>query len=186
MTNFKGPNILEYGGNITHFKLKVDQMIHKQYLRYSHFHNVYPVPLCSHGLNIIAKFRFLYFNRVYHVISVVSLSTNTHNEITFVFVFRVKPGKTKHYLSLHFRFSLPRLLWFCKCTTPWMFPPLDILLEYWIEHVSFGLLYVMFTFPTRIFYRGVPGFASDCPCGVWCRGLTTYFLYVGPLFGNLV
>ena len=33
--------------------------------------------------------------------------------------------------------------------------------------------YVMFTFPTRIFYRGVPGFATDCPCGVWCRGLTT-------------
>ena len=27
-----------------------------------------------------------------------------------------------------------------------MFLPLDILFEYWIEHVSFGLLYVMFTF----------------------------------------
>ena len=38
-----------------------------------------------------------------------------------------------------------------------MFPVLDIFLEYWIEHVTFGLLYVMFTFPTRIFYRGVPG-----------------------------
>ena len=37
---------------------------------------------------------------------------------------------------------------------------------------SFGLLYGMFTFPTRIFYRGVPGFATDCPCGVWCRGLS--------------
>ena len=67
-----------------------------------------------------------------------------------------------------------------------------ILLEYCIalehdsEHVSFGLLYVVFTFPTRIFYRGVPGFATDCPCGVWCRGLTTCPLYVGPLFGNLV
>ena len=47
------------------------------------------------------------------------------------------------------------------------------------------LLYVMFTFPTRIFYRGVPGFATDCPYGVWCRGLTTCPLYVGPLFGNL-
>ena len=72
-----------------------------------------------------------------------------------------------------------------------MFLPLDILLEYWIEHVSVGLFYVMFTFPSRIFYRGVPGFATDCPCGVWCCGLTTYLttyipLYVGPLFGNLV
>ena len=31
-----------------------------------------------------------------------------------------------------------------------------------------------------------PGFATDCPCGVWCRGLTTCLLYVVPLFGNLV
>ena len=84
-------------------------------------------------------------------------------------------------LDLHFR-----LLYICKCTTPWMFPPLDILHEYWIEHVSFGLLYVMFTFPTRIFYRVAPGFTTDCPRGVWCRGLTTYPRYVGPLFGNLV
>ena len=28
---------------------------------------------------------------------------------------------------------------------------------------------VMFTSPTMIFYRGVPGFATDCPCGVWCH-----------------
>ena len=90
------------------------------------------------------------------------------------------------YFDLYFRLPLHKLFWFCKCTTPWMFLPLDILLEYWIEHVSSGLLYVMFTIPTRIFYREVPGFATDCPCGVWCRGLTTCPLYVGPLFGNLV
>ena len=59
-------------------------------------------------------------------------------------------------------------------------------LEYWIEPVTFGLLYVVFTFPTRIFYRGVPGFATDCPCGVWCRGLATCLLYVGLLLGNPV
>ena len=35
-------------------------------------------------------------------------------------------------------------------------------------------------------YRGVSGFATDCPCGVWWRGLTTCLLYVGQLFGNLV
>ena len=67
-----------------------------------------------------------------------------------------------------------------------MFLPLYILLEYWIEHVTIGLLYVMLTFPTRMFYRGVPGFATDCPCGVWCRGLATFLLYVGPHFGNLL
>ena len=42
------------------------------------------------------------------------------------------------------------------------------------------------TFPTRTFYRGVPGFATDCPCGVWCRGLNTCLHYVGSFFGNLV
>ena len=36
------------------------------------------------------------------------------------------------------------------CATPWVFSPLNILLEYWIEHVTFGLLYVVFTFPTGI------------------------------------
>ena len=78
---------------------------------------------------------------------------------------------------------------FPQCNSPYkryMLLSLDILLEYWIEHVIFGLLYVMFTFPTRIFYRGVQGFATDCPYGTWCRGLTTCPLYVGPLFGNLV
>ena len=70
--------------------------------------------------------------------------------------------------------------WFCKCTPPWMFLPLDIPSEYRPEHVTFGLLCVIFKFPSRIFYRRVPGFATDCPCGVWCRGLTTCLLYVGP------
>ena len=66
------------------------------------------------------------------------------------------------------------------CFCPWTFS-LNIGLNMFL-----GLLYVMFTYPTRIFYRGVPGFATDCPCGVWCRGLPTSPLYVGPLFGNLV
>ena len=82
-------------------------------------------------------------------------------------------------VGLHLRLSVTKCFWFCKCSTPWMFLPLDIIREYWIEHVTFGPLYVMFTFPTRIFYREVPGFATDCPCGVWCRGLTTCLLYVG-------
>ena len=60
------------------------------------------------------------------------------------------------------------------------------ILEYWIEYISFELLSVMFTFPTRIFYRAVPGFATDCPCGVKCRGLTICHLYVDQRFGNLV
>ena len=58
--------------------------------------------------------------------------------------------------------------------------------EYWIEHFTFGLFYAIFRFSSSNFYRGVPGFATDCPCGVWCRGLTICLLYIGPRFGNLV
>ena len=32
----------------------------------------------------------------------------------------------------------------------------------------------------------VLGFATDCPCGVWCRGLTTCLLHVDPPFGNRI
>ena len=98
-----------------------------------------------------------------------------------------------HFLlfELHFTLSVTKQQWFCKYETPWMFPLLDILLEYWIigilGWVIIGLLYVMFTFHTRIFYRGVPGFVTELIvlCAVWCRGLTTRLLYVGLLFGNL-
>ena len=60
------------------------------------------------------------------------------------------------------------------CFRSWTLP--------WILDGTCYLLYVMFAFPTRIYYRGVPGLATDCPYSVWCRGLTTYLLYVGPLF----
>ena len=60
----------------------------------------------------------------------------------------------------------------------------DFLLEYWIEQVTVGHLYVKDVFLTRIFYRGVPCFAIHCPFGVWCHGLTTCLLYVSLLFGN--
>ena len=45
-------------------------------------------------------------------------------------------------------------------------------------------LYVTSSYPTWIFCRRVSGFATDCPCGIWCRGLTTCLLHVGPPFGN--
>ena len=34
--------------------------------------------------------------------------------------------------------------------------------EYWIEHVTFGLFYIMFRLFIRLVYRGAPGFATDC------------------------
>ena len=44
--------------------------------------------------------------------------------------------------------------------------------------------YVTSSYLIWIFCRGVSGFATDCPCGVWCSGLTTCLLHVGPPFGN--
>ena len=148
-----------------------------------------------------------------------------------------------------------------------MFLPLDILFKYWIEHVTFGLLYAMFILSTRIVYREFltlqlivlvlgwgllklrssispyakfsisqkyllhslnlfhiwqvsPQLSCGDTCqiwtwysiahmyfddvenwenngteemglvtptpGGWCRGVTTWLLYVGPRFGNLV
>ena len=61
---------------------------------------------------------------------------------------------------------------------------LDLLSEYRIQHGAIWSLYVTSSYSTWIFCRGVSGFAIDCPCGVWCRGLTTCLLYVGPPFGN--
>ena len=68
------------------------------------------------------------------------------------------------------------------------FLPLDLLLEYWIEHFIIGLLHVRLTciFSTRIFYRGVPGFVTDCPCNVRCCGIPTCLLYICHTFWNLV
>ena len=70
-----------------------------------------------------------------------------------------------------------------------MFLSLDILFEYWIEHVISGPLYVVFRFSTRIFYRGVPGLVTDCPCGIWrddvmtpCHG--NAFRITGLLYGD--
>ena len=109
---------------------------------------------------------------IYFIMIVVTIIEN------FIFHFII------YILNYMFRFSVTEQFWFGKCAPPWMFPPLDIAFEYWIEHVTFGHFYVMFRLSTRVFYMGFTGFATDCPCGVWGRGLTTCLLYVGPL-GNL-
>ena len=67
-----------------------------------------------------------------------------------------------------------------------MFLSLDLLWEYRIQHGANRPLYVTSSYSTWIFCRGVSGFATDCPCGVWCRGLTTCLLHVGPPFGNRI
>ena len=77
-----------------------------------------------------------------------------------------------------------RYLVFYNPSPPRMFLSLDLLSEYRIQHGAIGPLYVTFSYSIWIFCRGVSGFATDCPCDVWCRGLTTCLLHVGPPFGN--
>ena len=79
-----------------------------------------------------------------------------------------------------------RYLVFYNTSSPRMFLSLDLLWEYRIQHGANGPLYVTYSYSTWIFCRGVSGFATDCPCGVWCRGLTTCLLHVGPPFGNRI
>ena len=74
-------------------------------------------------------------------------------------------------------------LTFYNPSPPRMFLSLDLLSEYRIQHGAIGPLYVTSSYSTWIFCRGVSGFATDCPCDVWCRGLTTCLLHVGPPFG---
>ena len=73
---------------------------------------------------------------------------------------------------------------FCHLSPQGCFAPLDLVSEYRIQHDTIGPLYNTSRYSTRILYRGVSGFATDWPCGVWCRELTTCLLYVGPLFWN--
>ena len=74
-------------------------------------------------------------------------------------------------------------LMFYNPSPPRMFLSVDHLSEYRIQH-TIGPLYVTSSYSIWIFCRGVSGFATDCPCDVWCRGLTTCLLYVGAPFGN--
>ena len=79
-----------------------------------------------------------------------------------------------------------RYLVFYNPSPPRMFLSLDLLWEYLIQHGANGPLYVTSSYSTWIFCRGVSGFATDCPCGVWWQGLTTCLLHVGPPFGNRI
>ena len=77
-----------------------------------------------------------------------------------------------------------RYLVFYNPSPPRMFLSLELLSEYRIQHGAIGPIYVTSSYSTWLFCRGVSGFATDCPCDIWCRGLTTCLLHVGPPFGN--
>ena len=77
-----------------------------------------------------------------------------------------------------------------RCSTishlPGCFLSLDLLSEYRIQHGAIAPLYVTSSYSTWIFCRAVSGFATVCPCGVWCRRLTICPLHGGSPFGNRI
>ena len=79
-----------------------------------------------------------------------------------------------------------RFLMFYNPSPPRIFLSLDFLSEYQIQHGAIGPLYVTSSYSTWIFCRWVSGFATEYPCDIWCRGLTTCLLHVGPPFGNQI
>ena len=56
-----------------------------------------------------------------------------------------------------------RYLVFYNPSSPRMFLSLDLLSEYRIQHAAIGPLYVISSYSTWIFCKGVSGFATDCP-----------------------
>ena len=106
-----------------------------------------------------------YIQQIYH-------NSNTRMLVTFGICF-------KHHFDT-------RYLVFYNTSPPRMFLSLDLLWEYQIQHAANGPLCVTSSYSTWIFCRGVSGFATDCPCGVWCRGLNTCLQLVGPPFGNRI
>ena len=118
-----------------------------------------------------AECHFL-FSLVYQLCLALWYKSNTRMLVTFGICFK------QHFDT--------RYLVFYNPSPPRMFLSLDLLWEYRIQHGAKGPLYVTSSYSTWIFCKGVSGFATDCPCGVWYRGLTTCLLHVGPPFGNRI
>ena len=106
---------------------------------------------------------------------------NSLIECHFIMMIAIITGIFWHsvHFELHIKAFSNYVILVLQMRTSCLFLHLDIRFEYWIEHVTFGLLYGMFSFSISIFYVGMPGLAPDYPCGVWCRGLTICFVDVG-------
>ena len=132
-------------------------------------------PITFYRIVFLGSARFLgwmpLFSLVYQL-CVAPIKSNTRMLVTFVICFK------QHFDT--------RYLVFYNLSPPMMFLSLDLLSEYRIQHGANGPLYVTSSYSTWIFCRGVSGFVTDCPCGVWSRGLTTCLLHVGPPFGNRI
>ena len=90
--------------------------------------------------------------------------TNSMTEFYFIMMVVIIIGNFMAILLIYnytFWLSVTKKSRFCKCGPAWIVTSQDIRFECWIEYVTFGLLYSMFRFFTKIFYKGIPGFAAD-------------------------
>ena len=130
-------------------------------------------PSCSIGECVVPGLNsilcFLWFT---NCVLLFDKKSNTRMLVTFDICF-------KQYFDT-------RYLVFYSTSPPRMFLSLDLLWEYRIQHGANGPLYVTSSYSTWIFCRRVSRLATDCPCNVWCRGLTTCLLHVGQPFGNRI
>ena len=92
------------------------------------------VTFCVGQLHPVTIYRAVFFY-------VRCLGVGCHCMLLLLFLDRVL---FHHDICDYYRLSVIKLFWFCKYATPWMFSPLDILFEYWIEDVTFRLIYVLF------------------------------------------
>ena len=129
-------------------------------------------PSCSTGECAVPGLNTMLFSLVYQLCLALWWQPNTGMLVTLGICL-------KQYFDTKY-------LVFYNTSPPRMFLSLDLLWEYWIQYDANGPLYVTSCCSTWIFCRGVSGFATDCPCDVWCRGLTTCLLHVGPPFGNRI
>ena len=164
-----------------------------------------PVQNLCVNINIHSLYEFCYRTNIYIQQECHSVSVKLH-PITFYRTVLLGSGWFLGWMPLFVFFGLPivscslinslilgclwllvffskqhfdtRFLVFYNPSPPRMLLPLDLLSEYQIQHGAIGSLYVISSYSTWIFCRGVSGFATDCPCGIWC------LLHVGPSFGN--
>ena len=122
---------------------------------------LHPITFCRGVRGSWAECHFL-FSLVYQLCLALWWKSNTRMLVTFGICF-------KHFDT--------RYLVFYNTSPPRMFLSLDLLWEYRIQHGTNGPLYVTSSYSTWIFCRGVSGFATDCPCGVWCRGFIFFMFW---------
>ena len=119
---------------------------------------------CHHG------HRYTVFNTMW----VIGVQVRTSK---WIWCYKIHGVRFKQYFDT-------RYFAFSNRSPPKTFLPLDLFSEYQIGHGTIEPLYVTSRYSTSIIYRKVSGFATDCPCGLCCRGSTICLLHVDSLSGN--